>query len=153
MQKNISNPMICNFFYVFYVVYAILFILSLLFTLGLFTYSKKMGKMGIAMGFQALLTTALGGVLMLFYYLICDRALIEKFGVALTQAKGVASGATVTTSSSLALKSSTQAACTKCKSTPTDTNSCKTCTTGKATLCNTTSTTYVKADCDASKTW
>jgi len=78
MKNNIPSSMICNFFYTFYVVYAILFVLSLLFTVGLFTYSSKMGKMGIAMGFQALLTTALGGVLMLFYYLICDRALLGK---------------------------------------------------------------------------
>jgi len=74
--KNIPNSTICNFFYVFYIVYAILFVISLLFTVGLLSYSKKIG---IAVGLQALLTTALGGVLMLFYYLICDRALIEKF--------------------------------------------------------------------------
>ena len=77
-MRKISSPAICNFFYFFYVVYAVLFALSLLFTIGLFTYSKNMGKVGIVMGFQALFTTALGGVLMLFYYLICDRALIGK---------------------------------------------------------------------------
>jgi hypothetical protein len=32
--------------------------------------------MGIVMGFQALLTTGIGAVMMLFYYLICDRALL-----------------------------------------------------------------------------
>ncbi len=77
-MRNITNPMICNFFFSFYVVYAVLFAISLLFTIGLFTYSKNMGKMGFVLGFQALLTTALGGVLMLFYYLLCDRALIQK---------------------------------------------------------------------------
>jgi hypothetical protein len=77
-MRKISNPMICNFFFGFYVFYAILFVLSLLFTIGLFTYSKGMGKTGIIMAFQALFTTAIGGVLMLFYYLICDRALIQK---------------------------------------------------------------------------
>jgi len=77
-MKQIPSPMICNFFYTFYVIYAVLFVLSLLFTIGVFSYSKKMGKMGIVMGFQALLTTALGGIMMLFYYLICDRALLGK---------------------------------------------------------------------------
>ena len=76
--RQISNPMICNFFYVFFVVYAVFFVLSLLFTIGVFSYSKKMGKMGIVMGIQALFTTLLGGVIMLFYYLICDRALLGK---------------------------------------------------------------------------
>jgi hypothetical protein len=77
-MRNITNPMICNFFFGFYVVYAVLFAISLLFTIGLFTYSKKMGSMGFVLGFQALFTTAIGGTLMLFYYLICDRALIQK---------------------------------------------------------------------------
>ena len=77
-MRQISNPMICNFFYWFYVVYAVIFVLSLLFTIGVFSYSKKMGKMGVVMGMQALLTTFLGGVMMLFYYLICDRALLGK---------------------------------------------------------------------------
>lgn len=77
-MRQIPNLMICNFFYVFFVVYAVIFALSLLFTIGVFSYSKKMGKMGVAMGIQALLTTFLGGVIMLFYYLICDRALLAK---------------------------------------------------------------------------
>ena len=74
--KNIPNSTICNFFYVFYVVYAILFVISLLFTIGLFTYSKKTG---IAVGLSALFTTAIVGVMTMCLYLICDRALIEKF--------------------------------------------------------------------------
>jgi hypothetical protein len=75
-MRQISSPMICNFFYWFYVVYAVIFVLSLLFTIGVFSYSKKLGKMGVVMGFQALLTTGIGAVMMLFYYLICDRALL-----------------------------------------------------------------------------
>ena len=75
-----------------------------------------MGKMGIVMGFQALITTALGGVLMLFYYLICDRALIgdavkdveEKFSTALTAAK---SGVATHISCDLTLKAAAQREC------------------------------------------
>ena len=76
--RQISNPMICNFFYWFYVVYAVLFVLCLLFTIGVFSNSKKMGKLGTIIGFNGLLTTFIGGTLMLFYYLICDRALLGK---------------------------------------------------------------------------
>ena len=77
-MKNIPSPLIGNFFYVFYVIYAILFVLSLLFTIGVFTYSKKMGGAGIALGIQSILMTGFGGTLVLFYYLICDRALLGK---------------------------------------------------------------------------
>jgi len=78
--KNIPNSTICNFFYVFYVVYAILFVISLLFTISLFTYYKKMGiAVGLSVGLSALFTTAIVGVMTMFLYLICDRALIEKF--------------------------------------------------------------------------
>jgi hypothetical protein len=37
-----------------------------------------MGKLGTIIGFNGLLTTFIGGTLMLFYYLICDRALLGK---------------------------------------------------------------------------
>jgi hypothetical protein len=77
-MNNIPSSLICNFFYSFFVIYAILFVVSILFTIGVFTYSKKMGPMGVALGFQGLITTALGGVMMLFYYLICDRALLAR---------------------------------------------------------------------------
>ena len=77
-MHNIPSSFICNFFYSFFVLYAILFVVSILFTVGIFTYSKKFGGMGIALGFQALLTTAFGGLITLFYYLICDRALLGK---------------------------------------------------------------------------
>jgi hypothetical protein len=76
--RKISNPMICNFFFGFYVFYAILFVLSLMFTIGLFRYSKSMGKMGPFAAFNALISTALAGTIMMFFYLICDRALIQK---------------------------------------------------------------------------
>lgn len=39
---------------------------------------KKMGVAGIAVAIQGVIMTALGGTIMLFYYLICDRALIGK---------------------------------------------------------------------------
>ena len=76
--RKISNPMICNFFFGFYVFYAIIFVIFLMFTLGLFRYSKSMGKMGPLVAFNALISTFLAGTMMMFFYLICDRALIQK---------------------------------------------------------------------------
>jgi hypothetical protein len=74
--KKIQSSTICNFFYGFYVVYLILFILSVVSTVGIFVYSKKLGAAGIAMAIQSLLITGFGATLTLFYYLICDRALL-----------------------------------------------------------------------------
>ena len=77
-MKKIQNSTICNFFYAFYVVYLVIFILSVISTIGVFVYSKKLGAAGIAMAIQGLVLSALGATLTLFYYLICDRALIGK---------------------------------------------------------------------------
>ena len=75
-MKKIPSSTICNFFYGFYVVYLVLFILSVISTIGIFVYSKKLGAAGIAMAIQSLLLTGIGGTITLFYYLICDRALL-----------------------------------------------------------------------------
>jgi hypothetical protein len=74
--KNISSATVCNFFYVFFVVYAVIFAVSVLMTVGIMSNSKLRGALGIALGGQAMLTTLIGGTMMLFYYLICDRALL-----------------------------------------------------------------------------
>lgn len=75
-MKKIPSEVVCNFFYAFFVVYAILFALSLLTFLGIVGYFKKLGAAGFGMGIQALLLTGIGGTAALFYYLICDRALL-----------------------------------------------------------------------------
>ena len=75
--KAIPSSSVCNFFYVFFVIYAVLFALSVLVTVGVLSTFKLKGATGLALGAQAALTTALGGTMMLFYYLICDRALLS----------------------------------------------------------------------------
>lgn len=75
-MKSIPSTTVCNFFYVFFVVYAVIFVVSVLMTVGIMT-SKLRGTLGIALGAQAMLTTLIGGTMMLFYYLICDRALLQ----------------------------------------------------------------------------
>jgi len=74
--KNIPSKTVCDFFYVFFVVYAVIFVLSILMTVGIMTQSKLRGALGIALGAQAAVTTLIGGTMMLFYYLVCDRALL-----------------------------------------------------------------------------
>jgi len=75
-MKAISSATICNFFYFFFVVYAVIFALSVLVTIGVVGAFKMKGAVGLALGAQAMITAALGGTMMLFYYLICDRALL-----------------------------------------------------------------------------
>jgi hypothetical protein len=76
-MKQIPSETICTFFYAFFVIYAILFVLSVVATLGIFGFMKKLGPGAIGMGIQGILTTAIAGTMFLFYYLICDRALLK----------------------------------------------------------------------------
>jgi hypothetical protein len=75
-MKQIPSESICNFFYFFFIVYAVLFVLSILATIGVFTFTKKLGAAGIAIGLQGVIMTIIPGVFTLFYYIICDRALL-----------------------------------------------------------------------------
>ncbi len=80
-MKKISSETVCNFFYVFFVIYAVFAALALLVMLGGFSVLKKMGVAGIAAGASNLLVMLFAGTQALFFYLICDRALIAGSGV------------------------------------------------------------------------
>ena len=74
-MKQISNELVCNFFYVFFVVYGVIAVISLVGVIGIFTFLKvPKGQLG-AIGIQGLIGLALATTQMLFLYLICDRAL------------------------------------------------------------------------------
>lgn len=75
--KRIPSSTVCNFFYIFYVAYAVITVLALITTIGLFGMTKKLGAAGIASGLGYLLMTALAATQALFFYLICDRALLK----------------------------------------------------------------------------
>lgn len=75
--KKIPSTTVCNFFYIFYVLYAVLAVLALIATIGLFGMTKKLGAAGIASGFGYLLMMVLAATQALFFYLICDRALLK----------------------------------------------------------------------------
>jgi hypothetical protein len=71
--KSISSESICNFFYFFFVLYAVIALfagvslLSLLFVMK----TKEMGAI-----LPSILTLAVATTQALFFYLICDRALL-----------------------------------------------------------------------------
>ena len=79
--KSISSATVCNFFYAFYVVYMIIFVISMITTISIFIYGKKLGLAGIIMGVQGIIVTGVGATMMLFYYLLCDRALLANSAV------------------------------------------------------------------------
>jgi len=77
-MKQISNESICNFFYVFFVVYAVFAVLSLVSFIGVFTFMKVPKGLMVSHGIQAFISLGIATTMMLFLYLICDRALAPK---------------------------------------------------------------------------
>lgn len=77
-MKQISNESICNFFYIFFVVYAFFAVLSLVSFIGVFTFMKVPKGLLVSQGIQAFISLGIATTLMLFLYLICDRALGPK---------------------------------------------------------------------------
>ena len=75
-MKQISSKSVCDFFYVFFIVYAVLFAFSLVATIATLFNMKKLGAAGLFMAIQALIITAIPGIMMMFHYIICDRALL-----------------------------------------------------------------------------
>jgi hypothetical protein len=78
-MKSIKSSTICNFFYGFYVVYLIIFLISVVTTVYIFMNLKKLGPEGIFMGVYGLIMGGIGTTMMLFFYLMCDRSILEKF--------------------------------------------------------------------------
>jgi hypothetical protein len=76
-MKKIQSSTICNFFFIFYIVYLVIFVLSVISLIGTVVYMKKMGPAGLSLAIQAVLMTGLATTATLFYYLICDRALLS----------------------------------------------------------------------------
>lgn len=77
-MKQIPNESICNFFYVFFVVYAVFAVLSLVSFIGVFTFMKVPKGLLAVHGVQAFISLGIAATMMLFHYLICDRALSPK---------------------------------------------------------------------------
>ncbi len=77
-MKQIPSSTICNFYYFFFVVYAVIFALSLLTVVGTALSVKMTAPMTFPLLANSILMSLFGGTMMLFYYLICDRALLTK---------------------------------------------------------------------------
>jgi hypothetical protein len=77
-MKQIPSSTICNFFYFFFVVYAIIFALSIISVIGTAMSAKANTPLLMSLLANSILTSLIGGTMMLFYYLICDRALLSK---------------------------------------------------------------------------
>ena len=75
-MKKIPSTAICNFFYFFFVVYAIIFTLSIITVIGTALSAKVTTPLLMSLLANGILTSLIGGTMMLFYYLICDRALL-----------------------------------------------------------------------------
>ena len=75
-MKQIPSSTICNFFYFFFVIYAIIFTLSIISVIGTALSTKVSTPLMMALLANGILTSLIGGTMMLFYYLICDRALL-----------------------------------------------------------------------------
>ena len=76
--KQISSSSICNFFYFFFIVYALIFTLSVVTVLGTALSMKVTSPMMFPLLANGILTSLIGGTMMLFYYLVCDRALLSQ---------------------------------------------------------------------------
>ena len=75
----ISSTTICNFFYVFSIVYALIFVGAVIGLIGIFSTGSMMKTItGKTLSIQLVITALIGGVNMLFTYLVCDRALLAK---------------------------------------------------------------------------
>ena len=74
-MKQIPSSAICNFFYFFFVVYAVIIVLAVVTVIGT-AMSMKSTPMLVPLLANGILTSVIGGTMMLFYYLICDRALL-----------------------------------------------------------------------------
>lgn len=77
-MKQISSKSVCDFFYVFFIVYAVLFAFSVVAAIATLFNMKKLGAAGFFMAIQGIIITAIPGIMMMFYYIICDRALLAE---------------------------------------------------------------------------
>jgi len=74
--NEISSTTVCNFFYIFSIVYGVIFVLALVGLLGIVSTGSAKTVAGKTISVNLLITALIGGVNMLFTYLVCDRALL-----------------------------------------------------------------------------
>ena len=72
---NISNGVLCGYFYVFFIIFAVWAGLSLLGGVWIFATTKMSFGVLIALIFNIILSFGISATSALFLYLICERAL------------------------------------------------------------------------------
>jgi hypothetical protein len=76
-MKKIPNETVCGFFYIFYLANAIIAVIAVIGVfVMLFTVKAPIG-LKLFNGFNSLLMIAITVTMALFYYLMCDRALLS----------------------------------------------------------------------------
>ena len=76
-MKNVPSNLICDTYYAFFIIYAIIFSLALVSTAYTYFYLKGMSPgQKIVMLILNGLVSAVAVTLVMFMYLMCDRALI-----------------------------------------------------------------------------
>jgi len=79
-MKSIQSSTICNFFYAFYLGYLIFFIITVTLLIYIFMNVKgRIDSAGIYMATQLIVLSGLEVTMMLFFYILCDRSIVEKF--------------------------------------------------------------------------
>ncbi len=73
--NQISNNVLCGFYYVFFIVFAVWAAVSLLGGVWIYATTKMTTGMLVAVIFNILLSFGISATHSLFLYLICDRAL------------------------------------------------------------------------------
>lgn len=74
-MDNISNEVVCGYFYIFFLVFSVWAGLSLLGGIWIFASSKMNMSQLIYVMFNIILSFGISATSALFLYLICDRAL------------------------------------------------------------------------------
>jgi hypothetical protein len=74
-MDNISNEMVCGYFYIFFLVFSVWAGLSLLGGIWIFASSKMSAGQLVYIMFNIILSFGISATSALFLYLICDRAL------------------------------------------------------------------------------
>lgn len=73
--NQISNNIVCGFYYVFFIVFAVWAAISLLGGIWIYATTKMTTGMLVAVIFNILLSFGISATHSLFLYLMCDRAL------------------------------------------------------------------------------
>lgn len=74
--ENISNNVLCNYFYIFFVVFSVWAAISLVGGIWVFASTKMPFGVLMAFALNLLLTFGISATTALFHYLICERALM-----------------------------------------------------------------------------